>query len=917
MLSMRGGVLGCIVLLGVNGVGACDGGIEPAALPPIDGVKFETETEAEAEAEVETETETAVAIETETETETTDPLDLTLPVGPSEARAGRITRAAELIGGPKAEGLVGDFKLYNDRVAVVVEGVRRAGGYRLWGGSVIDVDTVHIGPGADLFGELWLGWNLCVFRPDEAVVVSDGRAGGTAAIRLTGRTVRHPWPESFLGDVAPDGADLAVTYDYTLAPGGAYVELALTLTNDTPLAQAIDLPFVVSNQGDGTRPYLEGPGLVALGNAGVIPTLSAVGLTVSYAVEHDFARLSGIFSYQNFDLLQLDAFTLAPGEARVFHLAYTASSNGTTALAERRAERQGGPLPGIITGHFAREERGALARDDFFRSAPADEPPAYVVVHGPADPDTVVGLVPVLPDGSYRAAVPAGRWEVTGWVAGLGSSDTLGNVTTVNIAAGAQHVVDLAFATPAHIAVAVTDRDGQPLPAQVAFTREGATPSPFPPDNQRFDLDWREARSAVLFLPPAGGSLPLAAGTYTVTASRGPTYELATETLTVSSGDARSLTFTLEKSVDTTGWIAGDMHTHAAWSSDSSVPYATRALQAAANDLALPVTSDHGYVGDLGEAVAALDYGDLVAPMPAQEVTTFAYGHFNAFPLVVDLEAPSRGAIIEHGHAGLGLFEAMRAQHPGEMIIQVNHPRSGGFMGYFTATEYDAVHDIAGKPEHFTRDWDALEVFNGSCGMGANNNAAALADWFALNNNGHLKTLSSGSDSHDERAPIGEPRNWIAVDLAAVALDPSAIVAPIRARRSFVSCGPFVRFRSEDGKGMGEIGGVDASGAARFAVEVQAPSWMGIDSVALIENGVVVATEDLRGAAPDPARKALRFDGVLAAQPTKDSWYAVEVVGSGTLAPIAYGHTPYALTNAIQIDANGDGLWTAPGPVTP
>jgi hypothetical protein len=408
----------------------------------------------------------------------------------------------------------------------------------------------------------------------------------------------------------------------------------------------------------------------------------------------------------------------------------------------------------------------------------------------------------------------------------------------------------------------------------------------------------------------------LAAGHYTVTASRGPSYELATAPLVLAAGDSPSLTFPLEKSVDTRGWIAGDMHTHATWSSDASISYLTRALQAAANDLALPVTTDHAYVGDLGDALATLDYADLVAPMPAQEVTTFEYGHFNAFPLVVDLEAPSRGAVLEHGHAGLGLFEAMRAQHPGDVIIQVNHPRAGGFMGYFEATRYDSLRDVAERPAHFTRDWDALEVFNGTCGQGGNDNPRARADWFAMNNNGLLKTLSSGSDSHDERSPIGEPRNWIEVDLGAVALDPAAIIAPFRARRSFVSCGPFVRFRTEGGEGMGEIGGVDASGQARFAVEVQAPTWMGIDSVALIENGVVVVLEDLRGPAPDPARKALRFDGVLSARPAKDSWYAVEVVGAGTLAPIAHGHPPYALTNVIQIDANGDGQWTPPGPAT-
>lgn len=41
------------------------------------------------------------------------------------------------------------------------------------------------------------------------------------------------------------------------------------------------------------------------------------------------------------------------------------------------------------------------------------------------------------------------------------------------------------------------------------------------------------------------------------------------------------------------------------------------------------------------------------------------------------------------------------------------------------------------------------------------------------------------------------------------------------------------------------------------------------------------------------------------------SWYAIEVLGAGTLAPVWLEGPPYALTNPI--DADGDGTWTPPG----
>ena len=43
-----------------------------------------------------------------------------------------------------------------------------------------------------------------------------------------------------------------------------------------------------------------------------------------------------------------------------------------------------------------------------------------------------------------------------------------------------------------------------------------------------------------------------------------------------------------------------------------------------------------------------------------------------------------------------------------------------------------------------------------------------------------------------------------------------------------------------------------------------------------------------------------------------DAWYSVEVVGSGTMAPAVLGGSPYAVTNPIEVDADGDGVWTPP-----
>ena len=203
--------------------------------------------------------------------------------------------------------------------------------------------------------------------------------------------------------------------------------------------------------------------------------------------------------------------------------------------------------------------------------------------------------------------------------------------------------------------------------------------------------------------------------------------------------------------------------------------------------------------------------------------------------------------------------------------------------------------------------WEAIEVFNGSCGKGE-----IYQDWVNLTNHGHKKTLSSGSDTHGEASPPGNVSNWIPIDLATLEANHGSIVPVVRDRQMIVSCGPFVTFDAVDSSGdvvatLGQMASRDSEGGVDLRVTVQGPSWMQIHTLNLYENGKLIATEDLSG-----AEGAERFNDVLRVTPTADAWYSVEVVGSGTMAPAVLGGSPYAVTNPIEVDADGDGVWTPP-----
>jgi hypothetical protein len=263
---------------------------------------------------------------------------------------------------------------------------------------------------------------------------------------------------------------------------------------------------------------------------------------------------------------------------------------------------------------------------------------------------------------------------------------------------------------------------------------------------------------------------------------------------------------------------------------------------------------------------------------------------------------------LPYDKGAVELFEAIREQHPGDEVIQINHPRGAAMSGYFSYVGLDSAADTTERPDEWSMNWEAIEVFNGSCGKGQ-----IFQDWIHMTNNGHKKTLSSGSDTHGESKPPGGVRNWIPIDLETLEANHGSIVPVVRDRQMIVSCGPFVTFDAVDPSGqvtatLGELASMDAEGGVDFHVTVQGPTWMQIHTLNLLENGQVVATEDLSG-----AEGAQRFDDVLRVTPSSDAWYAVEIVGSGSMAPAVLGGSPYAVSNAIEVDADGDASWTPPG----
>ncbi len=101
---------------------------------------------------------------------------LACPQAPRTARATQVTTRAELIGGPRALGEVGDYLLENDKVRFIVQGEGFSRGFGVFGGGLLDADLVRTtsgngdsegGQGKDNFGEMFPAFFLEALDPHE------------------------------------------------------------------------------------------------------------------------------------------------------------------------------------------------------------------------------------------------------------------------------------------------------------------------------------------------------------------------------------------------------------------------------------------------------------------------------------------------------------------------------------------------------------------------------------------------------------------------------------------------------------------------------------------------------------------------------------------------------------------------------
>ncbi len=518
------------------------------------------------------------------------------------------------------------------------------------------------------------------------------------------------------------------------------------------------------------------------------------------------------------------------------------------------------------------------------------------------------------------------------------------------------------------VMLSVTQKDGTPTPCNI--TVYGA-------DDRNRDTRLRDVAKGKGHFPEGvvtvvhmlecdsgvSGAINLAAGRYRVVVSRGPEFTIVDKVVDLNEGDSLTISGTLERVVDTSGYIASDLHVHSINSPDSPTTLEQRIASFVANGMEVIVSTDHDYVTDYAPVIKELNVSPYITSVIGEEITTWDYGHFNAYPLIIDPNSPSHGAVDWAGGRGPGLTPQEiwnKAREKGAEIIQVNHPRhpSGGaaFQQYFNRVGFtvDPDNDFIGSDpdrmpftpqelrmpegaEMLSFDFDTFEIYNGFHVKDANKDGILedenvdlnLRAWFDMLSFGIIKTAVAVTDTHSPFLDFpGFPRTYVGVDNDdPQTIEESDFISGLKDRRDAIMTNtPFIRVTDPDGNNLiGKTITVDPSSVVMH-VDIQSPAWAGVDTLEVFINKIykipeeqedkfmnpqiVISLDDTMGGLENDKLWHYVIDVDLSEYVQQDSWVVFRVSGMNySIFPVVFEDISADPEDIISGNADNEGIF--------
>lgn len=832
---------------------------------------------------------------------------------PPKAVARRITDERDLLRGPLAHGRVGDYLLANTVARFVIQDAPQRDLYSVgtFGGNIIDAELVER-PGTDNFLELQPAVNIeTVINAQTVEIVNDGQDGTPAIIRTCGPDDLLDFvnPSTIIRDAglafpaAADDADYEVEgcTDYILEPGKPYVQLVTTIFNNEDRDLGLFVGDYINGSGELEQWTSSGAGLgeILTANLGV---LSYIGFGQAQGVDYGFIPLpvpgiedgrSSFFTASGVSyimqsnsivrvLLGSPATFVVPARGSRSYTRYFSVGNGSGGNAVA-VENE---VKGFDTGTL----RGCVLAGGRWL------PGSRVSV---LRANAVVAPYVTDEDGCFEGSLPPGTYRVVAARRGFlyEGAGTSPEAKEVSITAGSTAEVRFELPPSGRVRVQVNEsvaRAGQtsrPIPARVSVV--GFDPSPEPiivlnsiagristgtfeditKDVVPFGIVW-------LDYTDAQGSLEfdLEPGEYELFVSRGTEYSLFRQRIVVEAGSTVDVSATIARVLDTSGFISSDFHVHTINSADSRVNLRDRAIQFAGEGVDNVILTDHHFHTDLRPVIEQLGLGPFLQTTIGEEITTWDYGHFNAYPLRIDSSRPTNGStdwavaappgrdFPRFGSFSLSPADLERLAKEGststpDTTVQINHIDS--FFAplridtslvppqTFLTPEQRLAFRLDPNGGNLFHHFKALELWNGS----NRTHQSQFLDqrigiWMNHLNQGMKTTFIADTDTHEFRnLNTAGARTWTASSTDdPPQIEPGEVARSVDAGRAVGGQGIYVqaRLRALDGSERVADFTLDGSTEVRsdagveLEVVVQAPVWAEYDRIEIYANAVTV-----------------------------------------------------------------------------
>ena len=788
--------------------------------------------------------------------------------------------------GKEVDCIYGDYVMRNDQLIVVIGEPLRTRNANLTVRSVgaMIIDLTRVDRQCDQLSSYHPnGMPLVVGDPSSVAIKVDGNTTPTSdLVSRTGRQI--DWQAS-----AQSRHGLDVTIHYTLVDGQPYLSIETEINN----RQEKEISLSISD-------LIRADGSFAFGNDPATGMFWAYDdwYRQAYGVIVEGRTLKRSGSRGSVLLLEADGsakLTLAPGKThtirrKVFPANHQLHLQG---LANQLTGNAGVPMQVEVT-----DPTGAVAHAKV--TLMHDGKPV-----GSARTDSA-GLVNFdISSGPYHLLVQAlGRTPVELKGTTFLSTRALARLDGCGYVVGRIH-----------------DKDGGPIPCKVAFHGLGETPTPdFGPNSEAVSVGNLHYSHNGTFRQEIGP------GKYEIIISRGPEYDAVFTEIEVKRGQETALAATLERVVDTDGWVSSDFHSHSTPSGDNTARQLGRVLNLLCENIEFGPCTEHNRIDSYLPHLQRLGVEQLMATCTGMELTgrPLPVNHQNAFPLLHRPHTQDGGGPITDSNPLLQIERLAMWDSKSDKLVQGNHPNLVQILG---------DRDLNGKPdggfEKMFGFMDVMEVHppEGIFAKPQRDEQGKLArnpifHWMQMLNLGYRIPGVVNTDAHYNFHESGWLRNYLksATDDPAK-IDVMDVVHTTEQGHVVMTTGPFLEVSlrpSASGDGPAVLPGDEVAppgGKANLQVRVQCANWLDINRVQVFVNGRAVESLNFtRRTTPKPVGNGVvKFDAMLPLELKTDAHVIVAAIGEGLSLGRIMGPTwgqkpPVAVANPIFVDVDGNGF---------